>query len=149
VAWRRCSRRRRRSRRRGRSCSRSGSFPSADGLLSSLRDGGCGLQPWRVDGAPVRPCFAAPRPLLPHFSPSLLPLRRRTEERGKTPMRVGGWLADAWSRGIGLPAEAVQGQKCSAHGIGRTAEGATWPCALGRQSPRRRGERGKRVFSSP
>jgi hypothetical protein len=105
--------------------------------------------PGRVSGAPVRPRFASPRPCLLHFPPSPLPLRRRTEERGKTPMWVGGWLENAWSWGIGLPAEAAQGQKCLAHGIGRTAEGATWPSALGRRSLCRRGERGTRVFSSP
>jgi hypothetical protein len=95
---------------------RSGSFPNADGLLSSHRGGGCGLRPWRVGGVPVRSRFPAPPPPLSPTFPSLLPLRRRTEERGKTPMRVGGWPADVWPWGIGLPVEAAQGQKSSEHG---------------------------------
>jgi hypothetical protein len=94
---------------------RSGSFPNADGLISFPRGDGCGLRPWRVGGVTAQPRSPAPPSFSP-TSPSHLPLRWRTEKGGKTPMRVGGWPAEARPRGIGLPVEAAQGQKSSAQG---------------------------------
>jgi hypothetical protein len=100
VAWRRCSRRRGRSRRRSRSCSRSGSFPSADGLLSSSRDGGCGLRPWRVGGTPVR---RVPPQLDAAAAPSSSSLSRRAHwRRGKGKPQWGWWLGRL-GRSLPLP----------------------------------------------
>jgi hypothetical protein len=98
VSWRRCSRRRGRSRRRRRSCSRSGSSPSADDLLSSSRDGGCRLRPWRVGGAPVHrvppqlDAAAAPS------SPSLSRCAHWRRRKGKP--QWGWWLGRS---GLSLP----------------------------------------------
>jgi hypothetical protein len=100
MAWRRCSRRRGRSQRRSRSCSRSGSFPSADGLLSSSRDGGCGLRPWRVSGAPVR---RIPPRLDAAAAPSSPSLSRRAHwRRGKGKPQWGWWLGRS-GRSLPLP----------------------------------------------
>jgi hypothetical protein len=90
-------------------------FPNADDLLFFPRGGGCGFQPWRVGGVTTRPRSPAPPSFSPH-SPSPPPLRWRTEEKGKTPLRVGEWPAEGRPRGIGLPVKAAQGQKSSAQG---------------------------------
>jgi hypothetical protein len=130
---------------------RSGSFPNADGLLSSHRGGGCGLRPWRVGGVPVRSRFPAPPPPppLPHF-PFSSSFAAANRGKGQNP-NAGRWVA---SRCVALgyrpPGRGGAGAKeFGAWGLDARAEGATWPRALGRRSPCLCGERAMGVFSFP
>jgi hypothetical protein len=92
----------------------SGFSPNVDDPFLPCGDW-CGLRSWRTGG--IMGAASPPRSSFPLPTSTLLSSSRSGKPRkGKTPMRVGGWPAEARPRGVAPQSRWCKGKEDSAHG---------------------------------